>query len=142
MYTLEDYLFVRNTRYVIWGLVALVLALLIFHAGVAVGSRRDEGLRPSGPQGAFSGIWGMPLPHGYIAGGHGAVGEIESFTAPTLVIETRDDSTESVTVASTTTLNPEGSAATELVPGAHVIILGTPQNGILTATLIRILPQQ
>jgi len=139
MYTLEEYLFVRNTRYVIWGVVALVFALLIFHAGVAVGSRRALGAYPSGPD--YRGFFGMTLPHGYIGGGHGAVGEIQSYNPPVLLIETRGEDTESVTVATTTQVEPAGATSTELVPGARVIIIGTPTQSGLTAKLIRVLPQ-
>ena len=45
MASLEEYMFTKNTKWILWGLGALVLAALIFHAGVVVGLH-DHGTRP------------------------------------------------------------------------------------------------
>lgn len=136
MDTLEDYLFKRNSRYAIWTTFAIVVALLIFHAGVIFGERDARGMDDHGPQ---MGPFGA-LPHSYMESGHGAVGEIESYAPPILIVETRGESTTSITVASTTLIDPSGATSTTLVPGAHVIIIGTPIQGGMTAKLIRVVP--
>ena len=51
MATLEDYFFVKNTKWFLWGALALIVAALIFHAGVVVGSHNImEGREPRPPK--------------------------------------------------------------------------------------------
>lgn len=136
MATLEDYLFVKNTRWIWWGLGALVLALLIFHAGYALGTRR--GL-PSGPDRAVRvggfGISKFMPPQTFIVGGHGAAGTIATVTLPTIILKQNDGDDETVLVTASSTIRPPEP----LSAGQYVIILGTPEgSSTLQAKLIEI----
>lgn len=147
MATFEDHLFVKNTKWIIWGVVALVLALLIFRAGMVVGfhqALRSHGLEHRPAAGPF----GLPFPGGTIPG-HGVVGSIATITLPTLTIRTRDGMDEKIDIASTTILH--GDAGVPLSPsdlkvGDIAIVIGDPNDtddmseGEIDARLIRIVP--
>ena len=124
-----------NKKIVLAALGAFILALLIFHAGVVVGSRHHaRGGR------AFSGRW--ELPHGFVEGGHGAIGTIESVATSSLTLMTRGGQAETVMFASGTAVHAAGSATSSaaLMGGEHVLVLGTPDAaGRLVADVIRIL---
>ncbi len=116
------------------GLATFVIALLIFHAGFVAGSRRFE------PAGRGPHEFGLQFPHGFVAGGHGAVGTIDNWVPPTLTLTTRGGDKETVLVGTTTRIEPPGATSTLLVPGARVIIIGTPDTDGLQANVIRMLP--
>jgi hypothetical protein len=107
---LQDYFSTKQARWAVWALGALVLAFLIFHAGVAIGRRSSM----HGPgRGAF-------IPHG-----HGAVGTVGAVHLPTFVLQEKDGDEETVTVSSSTII--EGSSASStIVVGEAVVVLGTP----------------
>jgi hypothetical protein len=145
MATLEDYLFVKNTRWIWWGAAAFILALLIFHAGYVLGSRRGA------PLGAVRQVrvygFGMPgmMPQAFISGGHGAAGTIATVTLPTFILKEEDGDIEYVVVSATTTIlwhqpgmPPTPTSSGALVPQQHVVILGTPGSGEIQANLIDI----
>ncbi|MDE1924631.1 MAG: hypothetical protein KGH79_00400 [Patescibacteria group bacterium] len=149
MATFEDYLFVKNSKWIFWGIGALVTLLLVFRAGVVVGfhealSSHGLGRRP--PQ---SEPFGLSLFGGTIPG-HGAVGSIATVTLPTLIIQTRDGMMEKIGITSATAINDENGqplAPSELKAGDMVIIIGEPGNtgdmnseGEIDARLIRVLP--
>jgi hypothetical protein len=124
---LEDYFFTKNTRWVLWGAFAVVVALLIFHAGVVVGSHKSMRERP--PQGAgLGGMFGFMPPQGFVENGHGAVGTIATVTLPTFTLQTRDGLTERVETGSSTDVTG-GTTGTlgDLQSGQTVIIIGNPQ---------------
>ncbi len=121
----------------------VIVALLIFHAGVSVGERR-----------AFSHIHaGYPfppqrsegfLPHGFMPEGHGAVGTITRIELPVLTLQTRDGRDTSVRVSSSTPVRSatEESSINNLKVGDNIIVVGSPDEKIpdnLDAKLIRIL---
>ena len=153
MATLEDYMFTKNTKWILWGLGALVLAALIFHAGVVVGSH-DRGM----PGHNFDKAWfdaqipfgggTLPLPQGFIPGGHGAFGTISSVALPAITVTTRDGVTLTVNVDSDTQIvgaTPEGtSSPSALKVGDTIIVLGDPDDTssstAVDARLIRIVP--
>ncbi len=119
----------KKTRWVLGICAALVVALLIFHAGAAMGSRH-----------AFS-------RHGFFLGGHGAVGTIAALNLPTLVLSRRDGVQERVLLENETIIRTDSHDAntTDLAPGESVIVVGEPEDQddsgarVLDARLIRIL---
>ena len=153
MASLEDYMFTKNTKWILWGLGALVLAALIFHAGVVVGLH-DRGMPGRNfDKGGFDahipfsgGI--LPLPQGFIPGGHGALGTISSIALPAITLTTRDNVTLTVNVDSDTQIVGaalEGtSSPASLAVGDTIVVLGDPDDisssGAIDARLIRILP--
>jgi hypothetical protein len=123
MATFEDYLFTKNTRWALWGLLGLFVALLIFVAGVAVGrhSRAGRGAVETSFQPPFM-PGGIPLPNGFVTQDHGAVGTVKSVSPPTFTLIERDGDTAVVRFSSTTPL----SGAPALAPGQFVIVVGDP----------------
>ena len=150
---LEDYFFTKHTKWILWGLGALVLAALIFHAGVVVGLH-DRGM----PGHDFDKVWfdaqipfgaeSIPLPQGFIPGDHGAFGTIASIMLPAITVTTRDHVTLTVKVDGDTQIVGAAPAGTSspaaLKVGDTIIVVGDPDdisaNGAVDARLIRILP--
>ncbi len=127
----------HRLRIALLTLAAIIVALLIFHAGIAVGSRRA--FRDRG--GDFAGRPPMGLPHVFIANGHGAIGSVESISPTSFTLKTRAGETETVMLATTTAVRAaSGSATTTLAAGETVLVLGTPSSqGAIKADVIRIL---
>ncbi len=115
-------------------------ALGHFTAGTAATAQTASGQNGSG-FGGGSGRGGQG-PGGM---GRGAFGTVASISGDTLTVTTRQGSTRSVTLTSTTTYDKgDGSAATQadLVAGASVIATGdTATDGTITATKVTIDPQ-
>ncbi len=126
----EDHWFTKNLKLILWGLFAVILALLIFRAGTIVGyhdALRFHGLESRGsPEGPF----GLPFsPEGGMPG-HGAVGTIESIALPELVLQTRDGTQVSVYVGTTTPVR-EGTSTvnvSSLKVGETIIVIGDPND--------------
>jgi hypothetical protein len=150
---LEDYFFTKKTKWILWGLLALVLAALIFHAGVVAGLH-DRGMPGHNfDKGWFDaqipfGAGTLPLPQGFIPGDHGAVGTIASIALPAITLTTRDGVTLTVKVDNDTQIvgaAPEGTSSPALLMvGDTIVVLGDPDdsnsNGTVDARLIRIVP--
>ncbi len=153
---IEDYFFTKNTRWVLWGAFAVVLALLIFHAGVVVG--QHDPMRgnmmyvngePAMPDGGMLG--GIMPARGFVESGHGAVGTVTTVTPPTFVLQTRDGLTQTVYAGSSTVVTgpatdsrqPAYPSSVELIKtGEFVIVIGDPNDtddGFLDARIIHIL---
>jgi hypothetical protein len=145
---IEDYFFTKNTRWILWGAFAVIVALLIFHAGVVVGQHQPMRGRmnfasgaPSMPDtGMLSGI--MPR-QGYVEDGHGAVGTIATVTLPTFTMQSRDGMEQKIYAGTSTVvtggLAPDRSA---LKSGQVIIVVGDPDDtddGYLEARIIHIL---
>lgn len=118
----------------------VVIALLIFQAGVAFGERRvfhDMHGMPHGPIPEFG-----FLSHSFIPQGHGIVGTITSISLPTFMVASRDGETETVMVSTSTVLRGfPGVTTASLQVGQEVTVLGDPENGAeeFTARFINIL---
>jgi hypothetical protein len=142
MATLEDYFFTKNTRYALWGAGAVIIALLIFHAGVVVGShQRIHGrlvLQDTGAPGDF-----IPS-ETYVESGHGAVGTVESVTLPTFMLQARDGTMQKIYVSSSTIITGGAHNTSALIGGQTVIVIGDPDDtddqGYLEARIIHVLP--
>ena len=143
---LEDYLFTKNTRWIVWGTSGMLLAGLIFHAGVVVGSHQPRHVPLQGATGSPGGMMRTFMPReGFMESSHGAVGTIASVTLPTLSITTRGGAQQMIYAATGTVVtggtSPDTSA---LKSGQFIIIIGDPNDtddtGYLDARMIRILP--
>lgn len=145
MATFEDYLFTKNTKWLLWGLGGLVVVVLIFHVGVVIGARHN--FRPThGMMGREfrAPFGGFMMPEGFMPQMHGAVGTVASVTLPTFIVTEQDGEQETVFLATTTLVRNDiqGATSTALMPGAHVIVLGWPDENVerIDARFIRIVP--
>lgn len=144
-----------RSKWLAWlllGLGALLVLLLVFDAGLAVGTRRAMelrgGPRVDGHSAPMFGIggFGVTMPHGFIPDGHGAVGTIQSINLPTITIKTRDGDTEEVVLSDSTTIESATTSmnATNLAVGQQIVAVGNPNAATssqrMTAELIRVLP--
>lgn len=124
----------------------LILALLIFHAGVVFGSHRNSFGGPSGRPSMGRGFRppflpsGFELPHGFIPNNHGAVGTITAITLPIFTMETREGTSKTILVSTTTMIRGiEGGDTGALSVGNKIVVLGEPDSqGRISAKLIRI----
>ena len=143
---LKELIASRKMRIAAGAFGALILALLIFHAGVVYGSHRnpfgrhdaERGFRPSFFPENFE------LPHGFIPSGHGAVGTVSSVSLPTFTLKTRAGTSQTVSISSSTVIRSRsGIDIKTLSVGNQVIVLGEPNEqenqGSIEATIIRIL---
>lgn len=137
----------KKVRLIAGSIGALILAFLIFHAGVVFGSHHDSFGSPSGRSAMGRGFrppflpGGFELPHGFIPNTHGAVGSITSVTLPTLLMETREGTSKTILISTTTMVrNMRGADTTAFSVGNKIIVLGEPDSqGRIDAKLIRIL---
>jgi len=145
---LEDYFFTKNIKWVLWGTFAVVLALLIFHAGVVVGSHEPRGRMNGAPNGQFmngQGPLGSIMPtQGYVEDAHGAVGTIATVTLPTFTMQSRDGMTEKIYAGTSTVVTGGTMPNTGALKGGLLfIVIGDPgdtDDGYLEARIIHILP--
>ncbi len=144
MKNFHDFLSSKKVRLTAGVVGAFFLAALIFHAGVVVGSHRGTFGRFGMERGFRSSFFpgGFELPHGFMFGTHGAVGTITAVTLPTLTLQTREGTNETILVDTSTIIRNMGAADTKaLATGTQAIVLGEPDSqGRIDAKLIRILP--
>jgi hypothetical protein len=125
---------------------ALLLVLLIFHAGYVAGARhRFPRGGERGPEWGFQapGFGTVRFPHGFFLPEHGAVGTVQTVSTSSLMIETREGGVQTVLLTGKTMFrNLDGSASsTVLGKGMQVIILGVPdESGQISAEVVRIIP--
>ncbi len=133
MNNFEDVVFSGPGRIVLGTVGGLIVASLIFHAGVVAGERSARPQFGGDPGKNFRVFLapGVALPHGFIQSGHGAVGEVESVASSTFIIETREGTTQTVNATDTS----------QLKVGSQVLIIGEPdESGHINAKIIRLLP--
>ncbi len=138
----------KKVRLTVGIIGTLILALLIFHAGVVFGSHRNSFGGPSDRPGMGRGFRppfmpdGFEMPRGFIPNKHGAVGVITAITLPTLTMETREGTSKTILVSTSTMIqNGEDPKNATLSVGAHIIVLGdTDSEGWIGAKIIRMLP--
>jgi len=136
---------------------AFILALAIFGAGVSVGihkarfsyqfgenyERNFMGPRPSGPMGGPMGFF-REMEGKDFKNGHGLVGEIISISENNLVIKDPEGEENSVAISDKTIIKDrkDNIKITDLKTGDKIAVLGKPDdNGIVSANLIRVLPE-
>lgn len=119
----------------------LILAALIFDAGVDVGARHHG--RPGPGHEPFM-AFGIPLPRAYMNHGHGTVGEVRSVGTSTVTIASPDGDQDLVWITDGTVIEtPRGPGSMgSLATGTKVIIIGSPNESRehMSAILIRVLP--
>jgi len=132
----------RKGRITLGVIGALILAMLIFHAGVVVGTHRGEFRGPGMSRGFRPPFLpsGFELPHGFIQNDHGAVGAITAVTLPTFTMETREGTSQTIVVSTTTMIQGiEGGSTRALSVGNKIVVLGElDSQGRISAKLIRI----
>ncbi len=154
MDTEKDVHSARRSKWLTWLLLCLgaaLVLLLVFDAGLAIGTRRALELRGGPARGHDApmlglGGFGVAMPHGFIPGGHGAVGTIQSISPSILTIKTRSGDSEEIVMNASTTIE---SATTSLPQsglhvGDQIVAIGNPSAATsstrMTAELIRVLP--
>ena len=128
-------------------IVALILALVIFQAGVTVGFRKahfakswnDNYFKNFGPHKK-----GFPVPMpGQFPNAHGTIGKIISVNFPTFIVEDRDKTEKIITLTDTTKIRKmdnDGQQA-DLSVDTYVVVVGDPNDqGQINAKFIRIIP--
>ncbi len=136
----------RKVRFAAGTIGALILALLVFRAGVVVGSHRGQFRgdlsREHGFRSPFF-LGNFEMPHGFLQDGHGAVGSITAITLPTFLIETRDGANQTILISTSTLIRDMHApdATTTLSVGDRIIVLGDPDNqGRINARIINVFP--
>ncbi|PIR01917.1 MAG: hypothetical protein CO031_00335 [Candidatus Nealsonbacteria bacterium CG_4_9_14_0_2_um_filter_37_38] len=138
-------------KWIIIGLAAFVILILIFGVGMFVGGmkakfsyRWAESYHKNfaGPRGGFFGDWRMPLPPpGDFIEGHGTFGEIIQINDFDFVIKGKGD-LEKIIVIKENTILEKGRTTIkkdDLKVGDQVVVIGSPnEQGQIEAKLIRI----
>lgn len=125
----------------------LIIAIVVFEAGVAVGFRKAS--FASHWQDNYARNFGDPRQMVVLPGGtpnpNGAFGSVESVSLPTFVVDGKGEPEKMVLITDSTVIR-EGNVvgtSTDIVPGANVVVIGSPSDdGVVEAQLIRILPGQ
>lgn len=142
---IRDTVFSISGRKILLVIGIVLIAVLIFHAGVVVGSHRhfrggEEqrfGFRPA------PGMIVMHMPRGFIEGGHGTVGTVEQTATSSLTVRMRDGSTATILLKQGTVIRDlDGDASSSVImAGQSIIVLGVPNDdGTISADLIRVVP--
>lgn len=132
-------------------LVALLVMIVIFWTGVAVGWRKaefsyrfsDNYYRSFGGRG-FSpmNMMGIPDPDDLI-GGHGATGQVISVNLPTVIVSDRNGIEKTILITPDTIVRGgrDDIASTTITDRDVIVVLGVPSGkGQIIAKLVRILP--
>ncbi len=139
----------RILKTIIYSLAIIILAILIFQAGVFVGYRKA----------AFSYQWGenyyrafgdtgrKPMMGGFVldglTGAHGVAGKIMKVSLPNFIIEGQDKIEKMIFIKDDTVINRSRDSikSSELQAGDFVIVIGSPDDeGKIQANLIRLAP--
>ena len=130
-----------RTRAVFYIIGACILGLLIFNLGMVFEAQRFDMIhepRPNERPGEM--FFGISLPHTFIEDRDGAVGTITNINLPTITIQTRTGSTETIDIG-TSTLIRGMTSSTTLTTGESVIVLGEESaQGNIIAHFIRVIP--
>jgi len=139
--------FTKSHRFIglLAGIGFLIIALVIFEAGVAVGFHKAS--FASRWQDNYARNFGDPRRMIVLPGGvpnpNGAFGTVESVALPTFVVDGKGEPEKTVVIGDDTLIR-EGDAAgapSDVVPGAMVVVIGSPaDDGAVAAQLIRIFP--
>lgn len=144
----ELHAFAKSHRFVVALTILgfLIIALILFEAGVAVGYR----------QASFAAHWQenyarnfgdpvrmMVLPRG-IPNGNGAFGAVVSVALPQFVVDGKGEPEKTVTVGTTTIIRGAAgtASAADIAPGTFVVVIGDPgTDGSVNARFVRILKE-
>lgn len=135
-------------KWVIIGLAGFVVLVLVFGAGVKVGTLKarysyrwadNYHKNFAGPRGGFLGDW-QRFPAGDFISGHGAFGEIIEMKDNGFVIKGRENVEKVIVTDEETTITKGRETIKDgLKVGDRVVIIGTPnEEGQIEAKLIRV----
>ena len=138
----------KKFKIALLGIAGLIVALLIFQAGIFVGYRKAS----------FSYEWGQNYPRifgappgdflnefgdrGFISG-HGTVGQIIKIEGDTIVIKGNDNAEKTVIVSDSTTIQSgrQTIKISDLKADDFIVTIGSPNNsGQIEAKFIRVMP--
>ena len=144
----------KKARVIAIVVLSLVVALLVFQAGVTVGYKKASFSRQLGNN--FYRVFdGMPMPGERpvmtkkflftesLPGGHGAAGRVASVSLPSFVVAGPDNVEKVVVIGRGTDIRRVRDSATssDIKVEDFVVVLGSPDDaGQINARLIRILP--
>lgn len=121
---------------IMYGIGILLVVIIIFQAGMIVGSRKDSLIHEQNER--YPNIV-TPLPTA-----HGTSGYIVAINFPTLLVADEDRTEKMILLKDETIIR---SLRDELIPsdlkaGDYVVVIGTPTSkGYIQANLIRVLPK-
>ena len=136
-------------------LIVIIIALIIFQAGVFVGYGKAMFYRSIGDRyspydqkharGEGFGEFGNFISDANLPGGHGAVGKIVSINLPNIVVASPDNVEKTVNISNDTLIRQfrDTIGEKDLKVGDYVIVLGdtsSTDNAVVNAKLIRLLP--
>lgn len=135
-------------KWVVIGLVGLVVVVLIFGTGMVVGGMRarfsyrwaeNYHKNFAGPRGGFFSDW-KNFPRGEFIEGHGAFGEIIEIKDNGFVVKGRENIEKvAITNQDTTIIKGRETIKNGLKVGDRVVIIGSPNDeGQIEAKLIRV----
>lgn len=141
----------KKVRYTLIGICVLIIALVIFQAGVFVGARKASYSYGFGRGGHMMGGMGMMgFDDRYLSNGHGAVGKIIRIDLPTFVVETPENTEKVVRIIATSTDSDDRTLIRQfreniepatLKVNDYVVVIGSPNaSSEIEAKLIRIMP--
>jgi hypothetical protein len=128
-------------------LIVIILAIIIFSAGIRVGERKIyHSFRNNLPYKTFDrdleridGFLGKNLPSD-----RGAIGKIISVNLPDFIIANNDNTEKIITVSDETIINKfrEKLSVENLAIGDEVVVIGEPnEDSKIVAVLIRVIPE-
>ncbi|HTK04068.1 MAG TPA: hypothetical protein VL500_00630 [Candidatus Eisenbacteria bacterium] len=129
-------------------LVAIIVLLLVFHAGKAAGYHKARFSRGweenyhrnfAGPRGGFRGDFREKE----FIDAHGTFGQILTTDGATLVIKGRDGVEKTIILSANTSINRfrDAIAASDLKADDFVVVIGEPDDqGRIAAKLVRVMP--
>lgn len=138
----------KKFKIALLGIACLIVALLIFQAGIFVGYRKA----------AFSYNWGQNYPRifgappngffnefrdrGFISG-HGTVGQIIKIEGNDIIIKGNDNAEKTIVVSDSTAIQSgrQSVKISDLKTDDFIVAIGSPNNsGQIEAKLIRLMP--
>ena len=139
-------------KWVIIGLASFVILVLVFGAGVKVGTLKarysyrwadNYHKNFAGPRGGFLGDW-QKFPAGDFISGHGAFGEIIEMKDNGFVIKGRENVEKVINTNQETTITKGRETIKDgLGVGDRVVIIGSPNDeGQIEAKLIRVFDEK
>ena len=148
---IKEYIKSESFRGVLIGVVVVIVALVIFQAGMVIGGRKTsfacrfgENFERNFRDSRGGNFFRMPGgPGGNIPSGHGAVGKIVSIALPNVVVADPDNLEKTLILGEKTLIRQfqKELKPSDLKVGDNIVTLGTPnENGQIEAQLIRLLP--
>jgi len=146
---MNNFLHSKIFRGAVYTLGVIVVALVIFYAGIQVGFHKADfssrwgenyGRNFGGPRG--SSTMGLP-PGDEPIGGHGTFGQVVKINLPQVVIKSTQEVEKIIVVGDNTQIRRmrEIIKPADLKVGEMIVVIGAPNNsGLIDADIVRVLP--